>query len=207
MGIRTKTITITTPYLKNFCQTSLESNKRDTSIMKLIVVLLFVGIVTVSCIPQRGGRKGGKRGPCKDNGGIEICNCEDGSTCTDRDSCKANCNKRTNPITDCTCADGEEWTKPEKPLRGPCKDNGGVESCECNDGSTCEDKDDCKQNCGKRNIVSCTCADGEEWTKPEKPSRPGKQRPCGSRREVVNCTCEDGETYERLRDIKRNCKR
>jgi len=175
--------------------------------MKLIVVLLLVGIVTVSCIPQRrGGRKGGKgpggRRPCKGSE-IETCNCEDGSTCTGMDDCKENCGRKNKPLS-CTCANGDEWTRP---LRGPCKDNGGVESCECNDGSTCEDEDDCKENCGKRNIVSCTCVDGEEWTKPEKPSRPGKQRPCGDRREVVNCTCEDGETYESKRDLKRNCKR
>ena len=122
--------------------------------MKLAVVLLLVGIVAVSCIPQRGGGGGGRGGR----------------------------------------------------RRGPkaCKDNGGIDTCECKDGSTCEGDQDCNENCGKRSgnpLVSCTCADGEPWTKREKPSKRG--RPCGRRNKPISCTCEDGETYEE--DIKENC--
>ena len=171
--------------------------------MKLVVVLLLVGIVSVSCLPQRGEGRGRRGKICQDNGGVDTCECKDGSTCSDMSDCKENCGRKN--IVSCTCQDGEIVNKPEKPRRGPCKENGGVETCECNDGSTCDGYDDCKENCGKRKIVSCTCADGEEWTKPEKPSKPGK--PCGSRKEIVNCTCKDGETYEKVRDIRKNCKR
>merc|ERR1712018_212589 len=65
----------------------------------------------------------------------------------------------------------------------PCEDWSNVESRLCTDESTCDNKDDCKANCGKRSdnpIVSCTCADGESWT-PKKGGRPGnKGKPCGS---------------------------
>jgi len=174
--------------------------------MKLAVVLLLVGIVAVSCIPQRGGGRGGRgrgKGPkaCKGNGGIDTCECTDGSTCEGKRDCKSKCPKETNPYVSCTCKNGEEWTRPE-----PCKDNDGIESCECKDGETCNDLDGCIETCGKIwEIASCTCNDGEEWTKPKKPSKPGKkERPCrGRRNRPVSCTCEDGETY--TEDIKENC--
>merc|ERR1712110_1156505 len=65
-------------------------------------------------------------------------------------------------------------------------------------------------NCGMRSknpIVSCTCADGESWTKPEKGDRPAKKdRPCGKGRNIESCVCADGETYEG-RAVRRNCKK
>ena len=127
--------------------------------MKLAVVLLLVGIVTVSCIPQRGGgRRNSDRGRGRG--------------------------------------------------REPCKDNEGIESCECKNGETCEDLDGCKETCGKiRKIASCTCNDGEEWTKPKKGSKPGKKdRPCSRRNKPVSCVCQDDETYEGD-EIMKNCKR
>lgn len=176
--------------------------------MKLAVVLLLVGIVAVSCIPQRGGGRGGRgggkggkgRGPkaCRDNDGIDTCECTDGSTC-DGEDCKRSCGRKNPPVS-CTCQDGEEWTRPE-----PCKDNDGIESCECKNGETCEDLDGCIETCRKiEKITSCTCNDGEPWTKPEKPSKPGK--PCGGKRRAASCTCEDEETYEG-EDIWKNCKK
>ena len=158
--------------------------------MKLAVVLLLVGIVAVSCIPQRGGGRGGRgQGPkaCKGNDGIDTCECTDGSTYDGKRDCRDKCGK-DNPLVSCTCQDDQEWTRPE-----PCRDNYGIESCECKDGETCDDLDGCIETCGKiKKIASCTCNNGEDWTKPEKPSKPGK--PCGGRRQAVSCTCEDGET-------------
>jgi len=88
----------------------------------------------------------------------------------------------------------------------PCEDWSNVESCLCTDESTCDNKDDCKANCGKRSdnpIVSCTCADGESWT-PKKGGRPGnKGKPCGSWRNTTSCTC-NGVTYEG-REEKKSC--
>merc|ERR1712154_116864 len=87
--------------------------------MKLIVVLLLVGIVTVNCLPQRRGGKRGRQGrggePCKDNEGIDACECKDKSTCNSLEACKEICDKKNNPIVSCTCVDGGNWTKPEKP--------------------------------------------------------------------------------------------
>merc|ERR1712223_224236 len=92
-----------------------------------------------------------------------------------------------------------------------CQKNDGVdwdEGCVCQDESTCDSGEDCKENCGFKSdnpVVSCTCLDGEEWTKPEKPDKP--ETPCdGGRRwlkDVKSCTC-DGETYEGKREMKRN---
>ena len=167
--------------------------------MKLVVVLLLVGIVTVTCLPKRGGGRGRRGKICKDNGGIDTCECTDGSTCSDMSDCKENCGKKN--IVSCTCQDGEIWNKPEKPRRGPCKDNGGLESCECNDGSTCEGYQDCKENCGKKNILSCTCQDGEVWNKPEKPRR----GPCKENGGIETCECNDGSTCDGYEDCKENC--
>merc|ERR1712180_380143 len=166
MGIRSKAITTHT---LNFEFLTKQKFKRSSNIMKLVVVLLLVGIVTVSCLPKRGG--GGGRGRrnkfCQKNDGVdwdEGCVCQDESTCDSWDDCKENCGKRSgNPVVSCTCLDGEEWTKPEKP-ETPC--DGGrrwlkdVKSCTC-DGETYEEKREMKRNCGKKgeNAEQCTCSD------------------------------------------------
>ena len=127
--------------------------------MKLAIILLLVGIVSVSCLPKRGGgrRGGGGRGARKACGG---------------------------------------------------RDN--IATCECADGETYDNADDLKENCGRRNenpLVSCTCANGDVWTKPEREDRPEKKdRPCGKGRNIESCVCADGETYEG-RDVRRNCKK
>ena len=88
--------------------------------MKLLVVLLLVGIVSVNCLPKHeGGKKEGpgkvqKGKPCQDNEGIDTCVCMDG-TCNSLEGCMEVCDPINNPIVSCTCADGQEWTKPEKP--------------------------------------------------------------------------------------------
>jgi len=146
--------------------------------MKLFVVLLLVGIVTVSCLPKkgRGGGKG-KRGKwCKENDGVdwdEGCVCQDESTCDSYKDCKKETcgRKNDNPVVSCTCLDGEEWTKPEEP-ETPC--DGGrrwwkdVKSCTC-DGETYEGKKEIKRNCGKKgeNAEECTCSDDSTWTPSE----------------------------------------
>merc|ERR1711996_2040 len=105
---------------------------------KVVIILLLVGIVTVSCLPKRGGGRG-KGKPCKGNGGIESCICTDESTCDSKADCRANCGKRSdNPIVSCTCADGASWT--------------------CN-GVTYEGRDE-KKSCDKDEIEYCTCDDG-----------------------------------------------
>ena len=140
----------------------------------------MLGIVTVSCLPKRGGGRGGGRGkPCKRNGGIESCICTDESTCDSKDDCKANCGKRSkNPIVSCTCADGESWTKPEKGDRDrpakkerPCGKGRNIESCVCADGETYEGRA-VRRNCKKDDnpATECTCKDGSEWPSEEEDS-------------------------------------
>ena len=144
--------------------------------MKLVVVLLLVGIVTVSCLPKRGGGKGKRIKWCKRNDGVdwdEGCVCQDESTCDSYKDCKKEtCGKKNgNPVVSCTCLDGEEWTKPEEP-ETPC--DGGrrwwkdVKSCTC-DGETYEGKREMKRNCGRKgeNAEECTCSDDSTWTPSE----------------------------------------
>merc|ERR1711997_57705 len=140
-------------------------------IMKLAIVLLLVGIVTVSCHPKRG-----KRQPCKANGGIESCICTDESTCVSEDDCKAKCGRK-NPIVSCTCADKESWTAPEKGDRPakkdrPCGKGRNIESCVCADGETYEGKKAVRHNCKKdvNPATECTCKDGSEWPSKEEES-------------------------------------
>merc|ERR1711944_177775 len=153
----------------------------STSIMKLVIVLLLVGIVTVNCLPKRGGGRGrggrGKSKPCEGWSNVESCLCTDESTCDSKDDCKANCGKRSdNPIVSCTCTDGESWTKPEKGGRlenkdRPCGKRRNVESCVCADGETYEGRA-VKRNCKKDDnpAEACTCKDGSEWPSEEEDS-------------------------------------
>ena len=140
--------------------------------MKLVVVLLLVGIVTVSCLPKRGrgGGKGKGKGPkwCTKNDGVDWdqgCVCKDESTCESFEDCQDNCGKRSeNPVVSCPCSDGTEWKKPETPCDGGRKWYRDVESCTC-DGETYEGKD-AKRNCGRKGekVDECTCSDGSIWT-------------------------------------------
>jgi len=136
--------------------------------MKFVIVLLLVGIVTVSCLPKRGRGGGGRgrgrgKGPCKNNGGIELCICTDESTCDSKEDCRENCGKRSdNPILSCTCEDGETWTKPERSRNRvrPCGSWRNTESCTCN-GETYEGRRE-KKSC-KDEVEYCTCDDGTTW--------------------------------------------
>merc|ERR1711899_573767 len=183
MGIRSKAITTHT---LNFEFLTKQKFKRSSNIMKLVVVLLLVGIVTVSCLPKRGGGGKGKRNkpkPCEENDGVdwdEGCVCQDESTCDSKADCRRNCGfKSGNPILSCTCSDGEEWTKPEKPDKPETPCDGGrrwmkdVKSCTC-DGETYEgndknEKKEMKRNCGRKgeNAEECTCSDDSTWTPSE----------------------------------------
>merc|ERR1712141_440941 len=155
MGIRSKAITTHT---LNFEFLTKQKFKRSSNTMKLVVVLLLVGIVTVSCLPKRGrGGRGKGFKACKRNDGVdwdEGCVCQDESTCDSEDDCKDNCG-RDNKVVSCTCSDGEEWTKL-------------VKSCTC-DGETYEGKRDLKSNCGRKgeNAEECTCSDDSTWTPSE----------------------------------------
>merc|ERR1712038_46191 len=174
MGIRSKAITTHT---LNFEFLTKQKFKRSSNIMKLVVVLLLVGIVTVSCLPKRGrGGRGKGFKACKRNDGVdwdEGCVCQDESTCDSEDDCKDNCG-RDNKVVSCTCSDGEEWTKREKPDKPetPCdagrKWSKVVKSCTC-DGETYEGKRDLKSNCGRKgeNAEKCTCSDDSTWTPSE----------------------------------------
>jgi len=96
--------------------------------MKFAIVLLLVGIVTVSCLPKRGrgggGRGRGRKAPCEGWDNVETCECTDGNTYDTEAAIKENCGKGSeNPIVSCVCADGEEWTKPAKGGRGRKRGN------------------------------------------------------------------------------------
>jgi len=85
--------------------------------MKFAIVLLLVGIVTVSCLPKRGGggRRRGRKTPCEGWENVETCECTDGATYDTEAAIKENCGKGSeNPIVSCSCADETEWTKPAK---------------------------------------------------------------------------------------------
>lgn len=158
--------------------------------MKFVIVLLLVGIATVSCIPKRegnggkgdgegkekgnGGGKGDmKRKPCKGWDNIETCECANGDTYDNKDDIKDNCGKGSkNPIESCECATGEVWTNPGKgdgsPKKNkPCGKGKNIDSCVCKDGETYEGKaviKKCKKNKKSNNkAVHCTCKDGTEW--------------------------------------------
>merc|ERR1711994_457337 len=174
MGIRSKAITTHT---LNFEFLTKQKFKRSSNIMKLVVVLLLVGIVTVSCLPKReGGGKGKRNKPCEENDGVDWdvgCVCQDESTCDSKRDCRTSC-RRDNRIVSCTCADGEEWTKPEKPEKREKPCDGGrrwwndVKTCTC-DGEAYEPGREMKDNCGKRGekIEECTCSDDSTWTPSE----------------------------------------
>merc|ERR1712223_1294279 len=69
MGIRSKAITTHT---LNFEFLTKQKFKRSSNIMKLVVILLLVGIVTVSCLPKRGkGGRGKGFKACKRNDGVD----------------------------------------------------------------------------------------------------------------------------------------
>merc|ERR1711962_639105 len=184
MGIRSKAITTHT---LNFEFLTKQKFKRSSNIMKFVVVLLLVGIVTVSCLPKRGRGGGGGRGKrnkfCQKNDGVdwdEGCVCQDESTCDSGEDCKENCGfKSDNPVVSCTCLDGEEWTKPEKPDKPetPCDGGRGwlkdVKSCTCDgetyDPSSKQERKEMKRNCGRKgeNAEECICSDDSTWTPSE----------------------------------------
>ena len=92
----------------------------------------------------------------------------------------------------------------------PCGGKDKITSCKCGDDDTDISKEDLKEKCPRKTkpIQSCTCDDGETWTRPEKPDETDRpEKPCGKSRNVDECTCEDGETYDNKRDLRRNCKR
>merc|ERR1712227_85269 len=108
--------------------------------------------------------------------------------------------------------------KTNKGARKPCGGEDNLDECECQDGAIYDNKEDLKENCGKRSdnkIVSCTCADGETWTPPEKGGKHGGGRgkgkrgkkPCGGEENLEECVCKDGSTYDNKEDLKENCPR
>ena len=84
------------------------------------------------------------------------------------------------------------------------------ESCQCQDGTVYVSQSELRTNCGMiydNPISSCTCNDGSTWTAGgTTPIDTPKEKPCNNWKNVKLCTCLNGESYEKKKDLKRNCK-
>ena len=150
--------------------------------MRILLCLLFLGIVAVNCVPQGGRLGGGRRGgggrgpgksrkPCGSLENLESCTCKDGEVYTTKEDLRENCKRGDNPIQSCTCVDETTWTPP--PSKKPCGWKDNVTECTCEDGEKYSTKKELRKNCGKRTdnpITSCACEDGTTWEPPEKES-------------------------------------
>merc|ERR1719422_1787238 len=84
------------------------------------------------------------------------------------------------------------------------------ESCQCQDGTVYVSQSELRTNCGMKYdnpISSCTCNDGSTWTAGGTPTGVTPTgKPCNNWKNVKLCSCLNGESYEKKRDLRRNCK-
>src|SRR5207248_742343 len=85
--------------------------------------------------------------------------CDDGSACTQTDTCQAGACAGTNPVA-CTASDQRHTAGTCNPATGTCSNPAKPDGVPCDDGNACTQTDACQAGaCAGTNPVACTASD------------------------------------------------
>src|SRR5207244_1980766 len=98
-------------------------------------------------------------GVCSNPNKADGSSCDDGSACTQSDTCEADLCTGTNPVA-CTALDQCHPPRTADTVTGVCSNPNKADGSSCDDGSACTQSDTCEAGvCTGTNPVVCTALD------------------------------------------------